>query len=243
MPVNRNGSSVSENSETAFDSVGQIIREIKAESSEKYAEFHRKMIQSENGYGKGDTVIGCPVPNLRKIAKKYCAEISLKDTEKLLQSNYHEARALALIIMTLQFQSGDETRRKNIMQIYLNNLKFVNNWDLVDISAPRTAGLYFKSEDPVFKRLSESENLWENRIAVVATLSFIKNGDFELTLKLCEKFLKHKHHLIHKACGWMLREIGKKSPEILIKFLRKHAADMPKIMLSYARERIRDVQI
>jgi 3-methyladenine DNA glycosylase AlkD len=228
-----------EGSEASSDIVNRIIRDIESESSEKYAEFHRKMIQSEKGYGRGDRVMGCPMPNLRGIVKKYRSRITREDTERLLQSVYHEARTAALLIMTQEFRDGDGELRKNIIGMYMNNLGFINNWDLVDISAHRLPGAYFESDDPIFERLSESENLWENRIAVVATYSFIKRGDFGLTLKLCRKLMGHKHHLIHKACGWMLREVGKKDEKVLADFLRRYSAAMPRIMLSYARERIR----
>ncbi|MDR1982221.1 MAG: DNA alkylation repair protein, partial [Holosporaceae bacterium] len=197
--------------------IDDIICEIKSNASEDYAKFHRMMIQSESGYGKGDLVMGCRMPDLRKIAKKYCNGLSMDDLRNLLQSAYHEVRTLALIIMVQKFQ--DEKLRKDIVQMYLANTKFVNNWGLVDISAHHIIGKFFGSNDKIFDQLSDSNNLWENRIAIVATLFFIKQNDFRLTLRLCEKFLKHPHHLIHKACGWMLREVGKKDESVLVNFL------------------------
>jgi 3-methyladenine DNA glycosylase AlkD len=201
------------------------------------------MIQSENGYGRGDIVLGGRSPDLRKLSKKYCSLISSNDLLTLLQSKYHEARILALMIMVLKFQKGDENMRKNIVQMYLGNTNFINNWDLVDISSYHIIGAYFKPTDIIFEQLSNSENLWENRIAIVATYAFIKQNYFDLTLRLCEKFIKHDHHLIHKACGWMLREIGKRDENILINFLRRRYSTMPRIMLSYAKEKIKNTSL
>jgi 3-methyladenine DNA glycosylase AlkD len=223
--------------------VNEIIEEIKSNSSENYAKFHRKMIQSEKGYGKGDLVIGCSMPNLRRIAQKHNFRLSLKNLSELIQSQYHEARTLALIIMINKFHTGDEPLRKSIVEIYLDNIKFINNWDLVDISSSHIIGAYFKIEDPIFERLSTSNSLWENRISIVSTHAFIKQNNFDLTLRLCERFMKHEHHLIHKACGWMLREIGKRNESVLLNFLRKYHAEMPRIMFSYAKERLKNVQI
>ncbi|MDR2158018.1 MAG: DNA alkylation repair protein [Holosporaceae bacterium] len=216
--------------------VTQIIDEIKNISSEKYAAFVRKMIQSETGYGKGDVVLGCKTPDLRKIAKKYQDAISMDDLLKLLQSQYHEVRILSLIIMRHKFQN--ENLQKNIVKMYLDNAGFINNWDLVDISARHIVGSYFSHDDDIFEQLSNSPDLWENRIAVVATHAFIGQNYFDLTLRLCKKFMTHKHHLIHKACGWMLREIGKKNENVLADFLRENHSHMPRIMLSYAKERL-----
>jgi 3-methyladenine DNA glycosylase AlkD len=136
-----------------------------------------------------------------------------------------------------------KNEKENVARTYLDNIRFINNWDLVDMSAHYIIGEHFQSDDPIFEKLSLSENLWENRIAVVATYAFIKRNDFDLTLQLCAKFITHEHHLIHKACGWMLREVGKRDETVLINFLRERRKNMPRIMLSYARERIRHVQI
>jgi 3-methyladenine DNA glycosylase AlkD len=136
----------------------------------------------------------------------------------------------------------EENLQKDIVQMYLDNTKFINNWGLVDISAHHIVGKYFHSDDKIFETLSDSNDLWENRIAIVATQTFIKQSNFELTLRLCKKFLKHTHHLIHKACGWMLREVGKKDESVLVDFLQKHHKNMPRIMLSYAKERLKNMQ-
>jgi 3-methyladenine DNA glycosylase AlkD len=176
------------------------------------------------------------------MAKKYAGLSSESDLLSLLTSEYHDGRALALMIMVRQFQIGDESMRRRIVDTHLSHTSFINSWDLVDISAHHIVGTYFLHDDPIFERLSDSDDLWENRIAVVATYAHIKRGNFDTTLRLCQKFLHHKHHLIHKACGWMLREIGKRNESILLDFLRKNHSSMPRIMLSYAKERLKNVQ-
>jgi 3-methyladenine DNA glycosylase AlkD len=150
---------------------------------------------------------------------------------------------LALMIMVLRFQNGDAETKKRIVDIYLDNIRYVNNWSLVDVSSYHIIGEYFSSRDSIFEELSCSDNLWENRIAIVATFAFIKRNDFSLTIKLCEKFMNHKHHLIHKACGWMLREVGKRNETTLVNFLRQNREEMPRIMFSYAKERLGNVRL
>jgi 3-methyladenine DNA glycosylase AlkD len=216
---------------------------MKNNSSKEYADFQRKMIRAENGSGSGDVIIGCRAPMLRKMAGQHYSMLATVDLLKLLRSEYFEARTLALMIMVLRFQKGDAETKKRIADMYLDNILHINNWSLVDISAYHVIGEYFCSEDPIFEKLSCSGNMWENRIAIVATFAFIKRNDFRLTIKLCEKFMGHKHHLIHKACGWMLREVGKKNEETLVNFLRKNREKMPRIMFSYAKERLKNVQL
>jgi 3-methyladenine DNA glycosylase AlkD len=223
--------------------LNRIIDEIKNNASGEHAAFHRRMIQSDDGYGKGDIVIGCRIPTLRKIAKKYCDEMTLENLLQLLRSKYHEVRSLALMLMVQKFQFGDEKIKKQIIDMYLTNTQFINNWDLVDMSSYRIVGVYFEDSDQIFDMLSSSQDLWENRIAIVATLAFIKSNKFDTALRLCEKFMKHDHHLIHKACGWMLREVGKRNENILVDFLRQHHRHMPRIMQSYAKERLKHVSI
>lgn len=156
------------------------------------------------GYGEGDILYGIPVPMLRKIAKEY-RSVSLKTCEQLLQHSLHEARFTALVLLNEKFR---ETPYK-VLEIYLRNIHHVNNWDLVDLSAPHIVGAFClqTENNDVILNLAYKENLWKNRIAVVATLPFIKSEQFALTFQLCERFLHHPYPLIHKACGWMLREI------------------------------------
>ncbi|MBR1843328.1 MAG: DNA alkylation repair protein [Opitutales bacterium] len=184
------------------------------------------------GYGEGDVLYGVPVPVLRKIAKKH-RSASLEIYEQLLQQPLHEARYTALVLLNENFPK----KPKKVLEIYLRNTKSVNNWDLVDISAPHIVGKFClqTGNNDVILNLVDKKNLWDNRIAVVATLPLIKSGQFALTLQLCERFLHHTHPLIHKACGWMLREISKRDAESVLHFFRKHC-EAPSVMREYALE-------
>lgn len=213
-----------------------IIDRIKNHASKEYAEFSRRGLKIKSGYAAEDIVIGCSVKNLRIIARDIQKKINFDELIKLLQSRYHEARYLALIIMIYKFQHGDE---KIVVENYLNNTKFINNWDLVDLSAYKIIGEYFDEDNIIFEKLSNSDDIWENRIAIVSTYSFIKKDCFNLTLRLCIKFINHEHYLIHKASGWMLREVGKRDKGILLDFLEKYSNKMPRIMLSYATEKLK----
>jgi len=189
-------------------------------------------------YGEGDKFLGIKAPIQRKIAQKY-REIELVDIQKLIKSEFHEERGICLIILLLQFKKADEIRKKNIYDFYLKNTKYINNWDLVDISAPRIIGGYLenKNKDILYK-LAKSKNLWERRIAILATFYFISRKDSKDALKIAKILLNDKEDLIHKAVGWMLREIGKNcGQEIEEKFLRKHYKTMPRTMLRYAIEK------
>ena len=187
------------------------------------------------GYGEADLLYGVPVPLLQKIAKDH-RSVSLETCEKLLQQSLHEARYTALVLLNEKFPK----KPKEVLDIYLRNTKFINNWDLVDLSAPHIVGKFClqTGNNDVILNLADKENLWENRIAVVATLPLIKSGQFALTLELCERFLRHPHPLIHKACGWMLREISKRDAESVLSFFRKHC-DAPSVMRGYALEWVR----
>ena len=184
------------------------------------------------GYGEGDTLYGMPVPMLRKIAKEH-RSASLETCEKLLQQPLHEARYTALVLLNEKFPKNP----KEVLGIYLRNTKFIDNWDLVDISAPHIVGKFClqTGNNDVILNLADKENLWENRIAVVATLPLIKSGQFALTFQLCEHLFHHPHPLIHKACGWMLREISKWDMESVLHFFRKHC-EAPSVMREYALE-------
>lgn len=188
------------------------------------------------GYGEGDTLYGVPVPMLRKIAKEH-RSVSLKTCEQLMQHPLHEARYTALVLLNKKFPKNPH----EILDVYLRNTKFINNWDLVDVSAPHIVGKFClkTGKNDVILDLTDKENLWENRIAVVATLPLIRSGQFALTLQLCKHFLHHPHPLIHKACGWMLREVSKRKAESVLRFFRKHC-DAPSVMRGYALERVRN---
>jgi 3-methyladenine DNA glycosylase AlkD len=193
---------------------------------------------SKGSYAEEDEFLGVTVPNLRKIAKIY-KNIELQIVEELLKSQYNEERLLALLILVEQYQKGDSDCQKEIYQFYLENLRYVNNWNLVDSSAYHILGHYLfdKNRSKIY-HLAGSDILWERRIAIVATLYFIRKDDLSITYEISKILLKDKHDLIHKAVGWMLREAGKKDEASLISFLDEHASQMPKTMLRYSIERL-----
>jgi 3-methyladenine DNA glycosylase AlkD len=188
-------------------------------------------------YGEGDRFIGIRVPDLRKVAREF-RWLPLADLRELLQSEWHEDRLLALVILVDQFERGDAKTRNAIYRLYLASTANINNWDLVDCSAPQIVGghLAKRSRKPLY-RLVKSKSVWERRISLLATYHFIRMGEFNDTFALTESLLGDKHDLIHKAGGWMLREVGKRDRAALENFLRKHAARMPRTMLRYAIER------
>jgi len=188
-------------------------------------------------YGHGDVFVGVTVPELRRLAKIYAA-LAPAELSKLLGSKLHECRLTALLILVRQYERGDEAARERIARFYLARRKAVNNWDLVDSSAPYILGRHLLTRDrAILSSLARSRDLWERRIAIVATLAFIREGDFADTLAIAERLLDDPHDLIHKATGWMLREVGKKDQAALERFLAAHAARMPRTMLRYAIER------
>ncbi|MDO9536479.1 MAG: DNA alkylation repair protein [Bacillota bacterium] len=191
------------------------------------------------GYGEGDLFIGVKVPYQRIIARKYYLEIPLQEVERLLQDPVHECRLTALFILSLRFEkSRTEEDKKEIVDLYLWNLSYVNNWDLVDSSAEKILGPYLMdNKKDLLYELAESGDLWKQRTAMMTTFHFIKNGRFTETLDLAEGFLQHKHDLMHKAVGWMLREIGKRDFSVEYEFLQKHYRKMPRTMLRYAIEK------
>ena len=187
-------------------------------------------------YGEGDRFLGIRVPDLRRVAREF-GSLSLKDVRALLASKWHEERLLALVILVNQYARGSDAERAAIYRLYLASTDRINNWDLVDVSAPRIAGAHLLDRDrSVLYRLAESPSLWERRIAIMATAWFIRSGQFDDTLAIAEKLLADRHDLIHKAVGWMLREVGRRDRAAEEKFLRKHASRMPRTMLRYAIE-------
>jgi 3-methyladenine DNA glycosylase AlkD len=188
-------------------------------------------------YGEGDVFLGIRVPVLRKLAREYKA-LQPVEVLPLLQSSYHEERLFALIMLVNAFAKGDEALRKQIYNLYLANIKHINNWDLVNISAPNIIGAFLmdKNRKPL-QQLAKSKSLWERRIAMLATLYFIRQNQFTDTMKIAELLLRDKEDLIHKAAGWMLREVGKRAMQCAELFLQKHCKEMPRTMLRYAIER------
>jgi len=217
------------------DSITKRLREM---GSPEQAAISQRFFKTGPGeYGQGDIFFGIKVPVLRKLATKYL-DLPLKDVKKTLRSKYHEQRLLALFIMVDQFSRGDQKKKKSIYGLYLKNTGFINNWDLVDASAHRIVGPFLmdRSRAPLYE-LAQSETLWERRIAMMSTFHYIKNDDFTDALKIAAMLLGDTEDLIHKAVGWMLREIGKRrlpSEEI---FLKKYYQQMPRTMLRYAIEK------
>jgi 3-methyladenine DNA glycosylase AlkD len=188
-------------------------------------------------YAEGDVFIGVRVPAIRKVAQEFKG-LSLGEVKRLLHSPIHEERLAALVIMMLQAANADEPTRKKFCDFYLANTKYVNNWDLVDISAPHLVGAYLADKDRRrLECLVESSRLWDRRIGILSTFHFIRNGQFADTLRLAEKLRDDPEDLMHKAVGWMLREVGKRDLSALESFLIRHAAFMPRTMLRYAIEK------
>lgn len=218
----------------------QIITEIKKNSNAEYIKWVSAILQIvEGGYGENDKLYGVKTPILRKIAKEN-SDISLNTIETLLQDKYHEVRLTGLFILIFHYRHNKSLKRE-IIDLYLRNADNINNWDLVDLSAPYLLGNYIynnKRNLNILYKLSQENHLWKQRIAIVATQYFIKHGFYEPTIKLAEQYLTHPHHLIHKAVGWMLRELGKKDILELYSFLDKYAPKMPRVMLRYSIERL-----
>lgn len=204
------------------------------ENALKKARFYKT---TPGAYAENTKFIGPSTPDLKIIAKEF-KHLSLDDIKLLLQSDIHEERALALFILVGQYKSCDTHKSTEIYDFYLQNLQYINNWDLVDSSCPYILGNYLLHKDKnILFKLAESSNIWERRIAIVSTWMFVRNNEFEPTVKLCEILMSDSHDLIHKACGWMLREIYRRNPNTLIKFLEKYVQIMPRTMLRYAIER------
>lgn len=218
-----------------------MIRALQNIADPKKAAFLPTFFKTGKGqYGEGDVFLGVSMPDIRLLAKTF-RESSLQEIEKLLQNKYHEVRMLGAVLLTLQFQDGDEKEQKKIFDFYLSHTKHINNWDLVDVSAHLIVGAHLlKRERSLLLTLAKTDHLWTQRIAMVSTLAFIRVGETDDTFRLAKIFLKHKHDLMHKATGWMLREAGKKDLQALRSFLDENAASMPRTMLRYAIEKMEE---
>lgn len=209
----------------------------KLASSQKAKILGRFFKTGKGEYGEGDVFLGLSVPQQREIAKKY-PHLTLKELQKLLSSKIHEHRLTALFILMMKYKKSTDSEKREIFDFYLKNTENINNWDLVDLSAPSIVGDYLLANDrSILYKLAMSKNLWEKRIAMLSTYAFIRRGQFTDTLKIAEVLLNDKHDLIHKAVGWMLREVGKKDQNAEEKFLQKHYHQMPRTMLRYAIEK------
>ncbi len=206
------------------------------------AEFFPKFFKTGKGeYGEGDIFIGVTVPDQRSVAKEFYNKISLEELSELLSSTIHEHRLTALLMLVYKFEkTKDKIQQKEIVDFYLKHTKYINNWDLVDTSCYKIIGRYcFENQDSkILNKLSHSENMWEKRMAIVGTMHHIKKGDFELTKTFALKNLMHSHDLMHKANGWLLREMGNKNEKELLDFLNLHYKEMPRTCLRYAIEKL-----
>ena len=218
--------------------ISELKKELKNLADPKQAQALQRFFKTGKGeYGEGDIFLGIKVPVLRRVSGRY-RELSLKDMEKLLQSKIHEHRMMAVYLLTYKFEKGSEKERKEIYDLYIKNAKSFNNWDLVDMSAPKISGPYLLDKNrKILYKLAKSKNLWERRIGIMSTAAFIRNNDFKDTLKISEILLNDEHDLIHKAVGWMLREVGNRNREVEEKFLDKYVLKMPRTMLRYAIEK------
>ena len=223
--------------------IEKLRKEIRLLKNPAKAKILQRFFKTGKGeYGEGDIFFGIMLPQQRDLVKIYWNEINLQETQILLKSKIHEERLIALLILVEKYKRGDEKQKKIIYKFYLSHAKFVNNWDLVDLSAPNIVGEFLINSDPsILFKLTKSKNLWEKRIAILATLAFIKKGISQHTLKIAKILLNDKHDLIHKAVGWMLREVGKRCKEQdLTNFLNTNYKHIPRTTLRYAIERLPD---
>ena len=222
-----------------------FLKDLEKHKDKVFAQWVAKILNvCPGGYGDGDVLFGLRVPQIRAVARKYCNNISLKEIEKLLQHEIHEVRLASLMILIEKYEKSDEIDKYNIAKTYLNNSRYINNWDMVDLSAPNILGHFWYSTDSLtdFWKYAKSGNLWKERIAMVATFYFIKQNRFAETLELAKMFLTNKYDLIHKASGWMLREVGKRDIRYLVEFLDEHYQSMPRTMLRYSIEKFPEAQ-
>ena len=220
-------------------SLTDLRLDLKKLSNPEKAKLLQRFFKTGKGdYGEGDIFLGIMVPEQRKIANKY-KDITLIKIQNLLNSKIHEYRLISLFILISKYQRSGN--KKEIVNFYLKNTKNINNWDLIDLSAPKIIGNYLLDKDrSLLYKLAKSKSLWEKRISILATAEFIRNNQFKDTLKISEILLNDKHDLIHKGVGWMLREVGKRDQKIEEKFLKKHYKKMPRTMLRYAIEKFSD---
>jgi len=223
-------------------SATQVQKEIQALANRGRAHDLQKFFQTAPGqYGEGDVFLGLTVPQVRSIAREYKG-ISLREIEVLIQSKFHEVRLCGLVILTLQYKATKERKeKKKLFDLYMKAMTagYINNWDLVDVTAPIIGEFLIETEDPyiLLNKLAKSKSLWQRRVSIVFTFAFIRSGDIEPTFLMAEQLLGDKHDLIHKAVGWALREAGKLNGKELRSFLSNHSHEMPRTMLRYSIEK------
>ncbi len=222
----------------------EIKRTLASYSSPKQAANLARFFKCARGqYGEGDKFIGVKVPQQRVVANQYYAVLPLSQIASLLHSPIHEHRLTALLMLVKKYEKGEDKEKQTIFSRYLKNLRFINNWDLVDLSAPRIIGAHLQNRSKrLIFQFSHSKSLFIRRISIISTLFFIKQGDVKYTLAIAKNLLEDKHDLIHKAVGWMLREVGKRDLKEEEKFLQLHYKKMPRTMLRYAIEKFPGVK-
>ena len=217
----------------------EVVNALKLIATEERRKVNEWFFKTGKGeYGYGDIFLGVTAPEIRRIAKKFSQEISLQELTELIRSPIHEVRLCALIILVNKYKKEDSDK---IYQYYMDHLTAINNWDLVDTSAPHIVGDYLyknPEKSKILLEFSHSENLWIRRISIVSTFAFIKNNEFKKTLEIAKLLLNDDHDLIHKAVGWMLREIYKRDEDLIKRFLRQNYAQIPRTTLRYAIERM-----
>lgn len=215
-----------------------ITAELESVSKRDKAEILQRFFKTQKGeYGEGDIFVGIVVPDLRKIAKKYSKTITLEELEYFVRSEIHEYRLFGLLTLTYMDLS------KAIYDFYMDNIKYINNWDLVDLTSYHIVGEYLKDKDRgILYELANSNDLWKQRISIISTFIYIRDNQFEDSLAIAKILLNHKHDLIHKAVGWMLREIGKRNQNVEEEFLKQYYKQMPRTMLRYAIERFEETK-
>ena len=214
------------------------MKEFRELGSEKIAEHSMKFFKTGKGeYGEGDKFLGIRVPVIRKFAKTH-TDLSIIKTKKLIQSKFHEERLLGLIILVNKYKKSDDIQKEEIYQIYLSSFKYINNWDLVDVTCPHIIGVHLMDRDrSIIYEWAKSDDLWTKRIAMITNWWFVRKGDLREVFKVAKILLSDEHDLIHKAVGWMLREAYKKDEAKTNKFLKSHYKKMPRVMLRYAIEK------
>ena len=192
-------------------------------------------------YGEGDIFIGVSNPQVQAVVKEFYKNIEIAEIQDLINDKIHELRFAGLLVLVAQYQKASKSQQQTIVDFYLENLSQINNWDLVDCSAYKILGKFLLDKDrQILYNLAETGHLWSERVAVVSTMELIKNGQFTDIFRLSERFLTHPHDLMHKACGWMLREVGKRDELALEEFLDEHLPKMPRTMLRYAIEKMEE---
>jgi 3-methyladenine DNA glycosylase AlkD len=221
--------------------IDELKKDLEKLSLPEKKEIHQRFFKTGKGeYGEGDIFLGLTMPQTREICKKY-KNLNLKELQKLLDSKIHEHRMCSLLILNNKFKKTDNKEKEKIFNLYMKNYKNINNWDLVDLSAPKIPGEWLIDKNKkILYEFAKSNHLWKKRIAVLSTFAFIRKNQFKDAINIFEILLNDKHDLIHKAVGWMLREIGKRNQETEERFLKKYHKTMPRTMLRYSIERFEE---